>query len=299
MVVLCLLPLIVTGCLSGPAGDGVPIESYELDTPEPTTEPTPADPPSRFVTFLALDAGESSLVHNPSADDVLLIDTGGDPDASTVRAALDERDVDEVDILFTTGVERAQIGGAAAVVEAYAPSPIGFSGVTVETEAFDAYLRAAVRTDVHRELTAVDEGLTFTTSGDRWRVLAPPDELLADGEPEQNRLVLSYTVQDTRFLWLGDPGEEQVDWLHATYGDDLAADVLVLSAGAEPPSAILGSVDPHVVIVEGPECHAATAMAVESADGVDATVYRTATDGTVTVEVDADGPAIRTEEWRR
>jgi competence protein ComEC len=233
------------------------------------------------MQVLALERGGTTLLVDDDGQG-LVVDTGGDPNATRLRAALSTTGVTDYD-LWLTGGDPEALGGAGALLRTSPPSDIGFNGITQNNSAYRRYLRGAVASDRQRNLFEEENGFTYIHSSGTVSVLAPPSDFLANGTPAHNRLVLTYTTGSTRVLWTGNLSRRQADWLTDTHDDALDATVLVVPANATLTPRLLDAIAPETVVIQGTG---------DPVDNTTAAVYQTARDGTVTVDIAASGVTV-------
>jgi beta-lactamase superfamily II metal-dependent hydrolase len=286
-VLLVIALTLVAGCL-GTAESERSVETVELtaSTPVPhTVEPRE----SSTIRFLGPGPGESAVIADGSNVGIV-VDTGADPNATSVRRALSRADIEYYD-LWITGFNETRFGGAPSLVRTRPPSNIGFNGLTASKPLYNRFLHAVVATNRQHQLFGETSQFVYGQAGGTLSVLAPPESYLADRDPAHNEIVLRYDAHEITVLWLGDPGKQETQWLLAQRGGELNASVLVLSAGATPSDRLLSSVDPETVVVQGREGANRTAELVGDAS-VD--VYRPGIEGTVTLRIVEDDPTVHT-----
>lgn len=271
-----ILLLLTGGCVGGQSADERDIATYEVKTPThpPTSTPVPS---ATELVALNLHRGDATLLRNGNG--VLLIDTGGDPNATRIRGWLSSAGVDRVDLLVATGVAAGEIGGAAAVIEHHRPGAVLQNGLVTRSEAYHRYLRAVVRADRGGRLYRVTSRTGFQFGNGTVAVLAPPDPPLNDGQPADNVIVLAYELRGSRVLVLGDASRAEQRWLRNRSESNLRASVVVVDDPSVPTESLLRTADPELVIVGG---NGSTTANVPDGPW---TIRRTATDGTIRVTV--------------
>jgi beta-lactamase superfamily II metal-dependent hydrolase len=280
MTVLAGLSLVLAaGCLGVSSEAPRDLKTYEIDSPTPTPTATPA-PPEVRLTAVTLERGDATLIQQ--GNQTLLIDTGRDPNATRVRAALTRNGVDQLDVLLTTGVDPDDIGGAGTIVERYRPGAVGQPGLVARSDAFHRYLRAVVRADLGDRFYRVTNRTQFSFGSGTVSVLAPPGTPLNEGRPGDNVVVLAYDLRGSRVLLLGDASPAEQRWLRNRSESSLRSSVVVVDDASVPTEPLLRAADPELVIVGG---NGSASAAVPSGPW---TVRRTAMDGAVSVTVPLD-----------
>jgi competence protein ComEC len=299
-VAVLVLAVLLAGCLGSadPAGD----RTYTLRTPDVST-PEPTDD-TLEVHFIDVGHADSTLLIGP-AGNTLLIDAGRDPNATAVRRYLDRQGIEEIDILFSTHSHRTSIGGQAAVIRALETDGQGInaiaqSGLTAQSPAYDRYLRAVIDANLQFDFYESRAGAGFPFGDINETVLGPPTPYLADGDPDENSLVMRFEYGNTSILLPGDIGPVAQRRLVDNHSASVNATALKVSRrgaanGSGP--AFIDAVSPEVAVVSAANT---TARRPDSATfrrlaAAGARTYWTATHGTVVLESDGEEISVRTE----
>jgi competence protein ComEC len=253
------------------------------------------------LTLLDVGQGESVLAQLPSGHD-LLVDTGGGPGSFDVGArvvtpavwALGSR---RLDWLAITHADLDHIGGAAAVLADLDPREI-WEGVPVPRDAALQHVLAIAREQglVRRRIRRGD---ILEAGGVTIEVCHPP-------EPEWERqrvrnddsVVLRIRYGDVELLLTGDAGPE----FEQTWAESTGAPIRILKAAhhgsrTSSSAAFVEAYSPHAVLVSvgrgNPFGHPAPVVLGRFRDA-GAEVFRTDTDGAITVETDGVQARVRT-----
>jgi competence protein ComEC len=207
------------------------------------------------IHFINVGQGDSTLVVGPTGE-TILVDTGDFRDEGAyVIDYLESRGIDRIDALVSTHADADHIGGHAAVIEHFETEGDGVGavydpGIAASTATYDRYLDAVERYDVplYRTLAGDEVPLDGATVS----VLAPPERPLADGERNENSIVLRVAFGRTSALLPGDAGAAGEPYLVETYGEEL--DVTLLKTGhhgssSSTSAALLDATAPKVVVV--------------------------------------------------
>ncbi|WP_318566656.1 lamin tail domain-containing protein [Salinigranum marinum] len=207
------------------------------------------------VHFINVGQGDSTLVVGPTGE-TMLVDTGDfRDDGEYVVDYLDSRGIDRIDYLVSTHADADHIGGNAAVIERFETEGEGVGavydpGVTASTATYDRYLDAVEQYDV--PLYRTETGDEIPLAGATVSVLAPPRPPLADGDRNDNSVVLRLSFGETSVLLPGDAGAVEEPYLVDTHGR--ALDVTLLKAGHHGSSSstsaeVLDATTPSAVVV--------------------------------------------------
>jgi len=205
--------------------------------------------------FINVGQGDSTLVVGPTGE-TMLVDTGDfRDDGEYVLDYLDSRGIDRIDYLVSTHADADHIGGNAAVIERFETEGDGVGavydpGVTASTATYDRYLDAVERHDVPLYRTATGDEVPL--GGVTVSVLAPPRPPLADGDRNDNSVVLRLSFGETSVLLPGDAGRVEEPYLVDTHGRTL--DVTLLKAGhhgsdSSTSAGLLDATTPKAVVV--------------------------------------------------
>lgn len=175
------------------------------------------------VTVVNVKHGDCMLLQAPSGE-TMMIDTGnGSYQAqNAIETAMQNNNMDHIDILVLTHPHKDHIGGAAWVMNTY---PVGMIYTTTRSNDTDLYRTV--------QSTMNDKGLTpqFVTQGSAFsfgpvdiNVLSPYD--VNDKEINNTSIVLQMAYGQTKLLFMGDAEEDAEEMLVQTYGDTLRSTFL-------------------------------------------------------------------------
>jgi len=260
--VLAVVVLVTLGGCSGAISDSATTPGTTdspTGTPGPTTEATTtstAGPNGTLsVHFLNVGQGGSTLVVGPT-NETMLVDTGDwSDDGEDVIAYLESHDFDRIDYLVSTHADADHIGGHAAVIDYVETEGDGVGavydpGIASSSQTYQDYLDAVERHDVTLYEARAGDRIPF--EGVDASVLAPPADYIANGDRNENSLVLHLEFGASSFLLQGDGETASERYLVDEYGTELAATALSASHhGSESSSGseFLDAADPRVAVV--------------------------------------------------
>jgi competence protein ComEC len=301
-VALVALLCVLSGCIGGQAP--APERTYTLETPDAATATPAPEPGTLEVHFIDVGHADSTLVVGPSGK-TMLVDTGRDPNATAVRAYLARENIEEIDVLFSTHPDATSIGGQAAIINTFEREKggidgIGHPGITRETRAYNRYLRAVIENELQHEFYDSGAGEQVGVDGFSIDILHPPEQRLADGDDDENSIVLRIGYRNTSVLLPGDIGPAGQEELLETQSDEIDTTVLKTSqrgAAASTDPAFLDAVSPQVAVVSAGESERRRpgATTFSRLAAVNASTYWTARHGTIVVESDGESVAAETE----
>jgi competence protein ComEC len=260
---LSILAVVVLVTLAGCGG----VISDEATSPDETAGPTPesagetgdertASPNGTLsVTFINVGQGSSTLIVGPT-NETMLIDSGDWSDnGEDVLAYLRTHDIDRIDSLVTTHADADHIGGHEAVIDYFETEGNGIGtvydpGITSTSQTYTGYLDAIDEHNVTLYETRAGDPIPF--DGVETQVLVPPEGYLANGDRNENSIVLRLGFGRSSFLLPGDGETTSEQFLVDEYGAGLNA--TALSAGHHGSQSSSGSefldvTDPRIAVV--------------------------------------------------
>ena len=204
-----------------------------------------------------INVGQSAatLVIGPTGE-TMLIDSGDfRDDGEQVLAYLKAHNISRIDYLVTSHADADHIGGHAAIINYYEQQANGIGavydpGYPSNTQTYQEYLNAIEQYNV--TLYETRAGDTIPMEGATVRVLGPPEQTLANGERNENSIVLKITHGQSDFLFTGDAESEEEEYLVETYGQQLRSTVLKAGHHGSTGStsdALLNATRPKAVVI--------------------------------------------------
>ncbi|MFP3895503.1 MAG: ComEC/Rec2 family competence protein [Anaerolineales bacterium] len=279
-----------TGSTATPIPTGTPVP---IDTPTLTGTPIPTDTPTPTVETLeglqvhVLDVSQGdAILILPPDDGAILID-GGNAGSEVVEYLLTQG-VERLAMVVATHPHADHIGGLVDVLEAMPVEEVVTNGHPHTTQTYERFLDAIA--SARAIYTEVGRGDTLQVGNLTLDVLHPPGDFAGEGL-NNNSLVLRLVHGDVVFLFLGDAEREAEESMIAS-GRDLGATVLKVGHHGSRTSSspmFLERVQPEVAIYccgldnRYGHPHAETLAALAD---VGAEVYGTDVNGTVTITSD-------------
>jgi competence protein ComEC len=292
----------VAGCLGGVVPDAE--SSEQVGTPDVGFAPASGQNASGgtlSVHFIHVGQGASVLVVGPEGE-TLLYDTGNwNDDGEHVLDYFRSRNVTRIDYLVTSHADH--VGGHAEVIEYFETEAGGVGaiydpGIAAATRTYEDYLDAVEEHDVTLYRTQAGDEVPMASASAR--VLAPPENPLADGERNENSLVLRVGYGNASVLLPGDAAAAAERYLTERHGGALNATVLAAGhhgSNTSTGSGTLRAVTPRVAVVQSaydsPYGHPHREVLARLADS-DVTTYWTGVHGTVVFETDGERAVVRT-----
>ncbi len=248
------------------------------------TMPKPVDSGLR-VYFLDVGQGDSTLIQTPAGENIL-IDAGNNDKGDEVVDYLNHLGVETIDIMIATHPDADHIGGLDTVLEAFKVKAVYAPKVSHTTNTYKDFLTAVKNEKL--QIKTAKAGVELKLQDVNAVFVAPVGEY---NDLNEWSAVLRLTYKDTVFLFTGDAeGKSEKDMLASRA--NLAADVLKVGhhgASTSSSKAFLDQVSPAYAVISaayGNSYGHPTQETLDRLDDIDAAVYRTDLQGTITAVSD-------------
>ena len=261
-------------------------------TPAAVSRGAPASgamPSVLVVDVIDVGQGDAILIRTP-AGRFTLVDTGDASAREKLIAHLKHRRVTTIDNLIITHPHADHLGGAAAVLENFTVNRVFDSGQVTASPLYSQYLGLLENKNI--PLTALSAGREIDIGGAVLRVLSPPATPIAGDGLNNNSLVTRLLYGGFAMLLAADARQEAEEAMLARFAADLASQVLKSGHHghrASSSAAFLQAVNPETAIISlaaGDETRYPHPATLRRYADFNIKVYRTDTDGTVTVTSD-------------
>lgn len=293
---LLLLLLTILICFSGCVP--LPAELPSVDLPQPFDQPTPDRAEGTLmVEFIDVGQGDASLIHLPDGK-TMLIDAGERKEGARVLEVLEEQGITRLDYVIGTHPHTDHIGGLQAVIETIDIGKIYMPKKMHTTKTFENLLQAISEKGL--KVNTAKAGVTVLEEQGLFAAFVAPN---GDDYEELNdySAVLRLTFGTTSFLFTGD-AEAVSEHEMLAEGHSLSAEVLKVGHHGSTTSntvAFLNAVSPtHAVISCGEDNSYGHPhqQILKRLSALDATVWRTDKQGTVTVTSDGTTLTVTSEK---
>lgn len=267
-------------------------------------EPTSAPPTAREgVTVKVLDVGQGDAILVRERDKVILIDTGDIEERARLIRLLEQERIERIDILLITHPHADHLGGFAELVKHYAIGQIYDCGKQTKTAVYRDYLKTVKTQKI--PFTVVKQGEVLNWSDSlRFEVYGPP-KLSGDNDNLNNASIVGRLVYgDFSMMLTGDSETAAEKAIVKKYQDRLGSTILKASHhGSKTASSavFLKAVHPKAVLISagaGNEYGHPHKEVLRRYNKFGFDVYRTDTDGTITVTSDGKTYAVKKENVR-
>ncbi len=251
------------------------------------------------VNVIDVGQGDAILIRTPGQ--VTLVDSGDTPAKDKLVAYLKKQGVTAIDIFIVTHPHADHIGGAVAVLDNFTVRKVYDSGQTSTSALYRQYLAAVKKKNIPFAL--LNAGQEIDIGGGALKVLNPPATLFAgDAAANNNSIVARLTYGSFAMMLAGDAERDAEAAMVNRFGGELKS--LVLKSGhhgsrTSSSAEFLKAVNPEAVIIsvgaDNEYHHPHPSLMKRYADRK-LKVYRTDTDGTVTVSSDGKTYKISKEK---
>lgn len=260
----------------------------------------PVSLPDSTLQVTVIDVGNADAILLQNKGQSMLIDAGERGDGDDVLAYLEQQGVSSLDHVIATHADSDHIGGMATVLNgipvkeyimAFMPK-----GHTPTTKTYMNVLTALDEKDI--PLTEATVGASFALGDAKVEILGPVKDF--DNNNDQS-VICKVTFGNNKFLFMGD-AETDAETALVQSGADLSADVLkVAHHGSETgtKAAFLSQVNPRYALITCGEKnsyghpHDGCLLRLRK---INAQVYRSDVNGTITVLSDGQTITVQTEK---
>lgn len=267
----------------------------------PTTERAKPDK-NLIVNVIDVGQGDAILIQAPGGP-VTLIDTGDVPARDKLVKYIKAQGISTIDHFIITHPHADHLGGAAAVLEAFTVKQAYNNGQTATTALFRNYLLALQKKNVPLTVLAAG-GQVDIGRGAVLKVLAPDSPPISGTESDANNnsIVVKLVYGSFAMLLTGDAEQESEARMLRKFAADLKSQVLKSPHHGSRTSsspAFLKAAAPEAVLISlgaNNEYHHPHPSTLKKYEGLKLKVYRTDTDGTITVTSDGQTYNIAKEK---
>lgn len=170
-----------------------------------------------------LDVGQGDAAYIRVNDFDILIDAGPRSESDKLMKQLEEKNIDDFEIVIATHPHEDHIGGMGDVFKKYDVESFYMPKVTHTTQTFKYMVEAVKREGI--KIQTIKEGMSFDLgSGAKFDVYSPMYESYE--EFNDYSPVMKLTFGETKFIFTGDAEAHVEEEVVAKYPNDLEADVL-------------------------------------------------------------------------
>ncbi|MDO5517385.1 MAG: ComEC/Rec2 family competence protein [Clostridium sp.] len=249
------------------------------------------------VSYLDVGQGDSAYIKVNGYD--ILVDAGPKSDEEKLLAQLEEKNIDDFEIIIATHPHEDHIGGMKKVFDRYDVESFYMPKVSHTTKTFENMVNAVANEGI--KIQQIKEGMTFDLgNGARIDVYSPIYESYE--EFNDYSPIMKLTFGETELIFTGDAEAHAEADVVAKYPNDLHGDVLKFGHHGSSTSSseeFLQSVDPDYGIIS---CGAGNKYGhphketLQKISKYDIETYRTDTQGQITLTSDGKNISIKTQK---
>ncbi|HWR10080.1 ComEC/Rec2 family competence protein [Sporomusa sp.] len=254
------------------------------------------------LTVKVLDVGQGDAILIRTNEQVVLIDTGDVPARDKLVSMLKSQGITTVDKLIITHPHADHIGGAAAVFANFTVRQVYDSGQRTTSNLYKQYLTQINKKKI--PFTVVTAGTTIELGNEAvLSVLAPEQPFIGGSEPDlnNNSIVAKLVYGNFSMLMTGDAEKESEERMLKKGAASLKSTLLKSGHhGSKTSSSLpfLQAVSPEAALISlgaDNEYHHPHPITLKKYNDKKMKVYRTDTDGTLTVTSDGKTYSITKE----
>ncbi|CQR72156.1 ComEC family competence protein [Sporomusa ovata DSM 2662] len=254
------------------------------------------------LTIQVLDVGQGDAILIRAKDQVVLVDTGDVPARDKLVSMLKSQGITTIDKLLITHPHADHIGGAAAVFQQFTVKQIYDSGLKSTSNLYKQYLTQIQKKSI--PFTVVSAGMTIDLGNEiLLKVLAPEAPFIGGSEPDlnNNSIVAKLVYRNFSLLLTGDAESEAEERMLKKDASALKSTLLKSGHHGSRTSssmAFLQAVTPEAAFISvgaNNDYHHPHPSTLKKYKEKKIDVYRTDTDGTLTVVSDGKAYTITKE----
>lgn len=248
-----------------------------------------------------LDIGQGDAILIQTAGQTVLVDTGDIGTRDKLVAYIKKEGITTIDKVIITHPHADHLGGMPGILENFKVSQIYDSGQTTTTALYRKYLSLVQSKKI--PFTVLTAGTEIVIANDvKLKIFAPEKPYIGDSDLNNNSIVAKLIYNDFSMLLTGDAEKESEERMLKTYKAELKSSILKAGHhGSNTSSSLpfLKAVAPEAAIISlgaNNDYHHPHPSTLKKYGEAKMKVYRTDTDGTVTVSSDGKAYTITKEK---
>lgn len=248
-----------------------------------------------------IDVGQGDAILIRGSEQTVLVDTGDVPAREKLVAYLKSQGISTIDKVIITHPHADHLGGMAAIMDNFTVKQVYDSGQTTTTALYRNYLTAVQKKNI--PFAVVQAGMQIDIGGGAvLKVFAPAKPFITNSELNNNSIVMKLVYGNFSMLLTGDAEHESEERMVNNYGSELKSTVLKSGHhGSNTSSSLpfMKAVAPEAAIISvgaGNDYHHPHPSTIKRYNELKIPIYRTDTDGTITVKSDGRSYNINKEK---
>lgn len=253
------------------------------------------------LTVQVLDIGQGDAILIRTPNQVILVDTGDIPTRSKLVDVLKSQGISILDKVIITHPHADHLGGMTAIMDNFTVKQIYDSGLPTTTALYRQYLTAVQKKNI--PFAVLNAGSELDLGGGViLKIFAPEKPFITNSEANNASIVGRLIYGNFSMLLAGDAENESESRMVQRYGTELASAVLKSGhhgSNTSSSPAFLRTVHPEAVIISvgaNNDYHHPHPSTLKKYKESKINVWRTDTDGTVTVTSDGESYNISKEK---
>lgn len=253
------------------------------------------------LTVKVLDIGQGDAILIRAAGQTVLVDTGDIGTKDKLAAYIKKEGITTIDKVIITHPHADHLGGMSSILENFNVNQIYDSGQTTTTALYRKYLSLVQSKKI--PFSVLTAGTEIVIANDiKLKILAPEKPFIKDSELNNNSIVAKLIYHDFSMLLTGDAEKESEERMLKKYKTELKSTILKAGHhGSNTSSSVsfLKAVAPEAAIISlgaNNDYHHPHPSTLKKYGEAKAKVYRTDTDGTVTINSDGKTYTITKEK---
>jgi competence protein ComEC len=248
-----------------------------------------------------LDIGQGDAILIRAGGQTVLVDTGDTGTKDKLVAYIKKEGITTIDKVIITHPHADHLGGMPSILENFKVSQIYDSGQTTTTALYRKYLSLVQSKKI--PFSVLTAGTEIVIANDiKLKILAPEKPFIKDSELNNNSIVAKLIYHDFSMLLTGDAEKESEERMLKNYKTELKSTILKAGHhGSNTSSSVsfLKAVAPDAAIISlgaNNDYHHPHPSTLKKYGEAKAKIYRTDTDGTVTIDSDGKNYTIAKEK---
>ena len=257
---------------------------------------------SSNLTIKVLDVGQGDAILIRHQNQTLLVDTGDIPTRGKLVGYLKKEGITTLDKVIITHPHADHLGGMPGILDAFKVGQIYSTDQTATTALYKQFLTTVKKKSIPFKTVTAGEEIPLTADCSL-KILAPQKPYITESEMNNSSIVAKLTYGKFSMLLTGDAETESEDRMVKNYRSDLKSTVLKSGhhgSNTSSSPAFLKAVAPETVVISlgaDNEYHHPHPSTLKKYTQAKLNIYRTDTDGTVTIT--SDGSSYKVEKEKK
>jgi competence protein ComEC len=253
------------------------------------------------LTVKVLDIGQGDAILIRAAGQTVLVDTGDIGTRDKLVEYIKKEGITTIDKVIITHPHADHLGGMLGILENFKVSQIYDSGQTTTTALYRKYLSLVQKKEI--PFTVLTAGTEIEITDEiKLKVFAPEKPFITESELNNNSVVTKLMYRNFSMLLTGDAEKESEARMLKAYRTELKSNVLKVGHhGSNTSSSVdfLKAVAPEVAVISlgaNNDYHHPHPTTLKRYEEAKVKVYRTDTNGTVTINSDGKTYTVTKEK---